>query len=59
MKKSTVKLIEAKFKKDFDNLSYEIRKNKRDITRLAKKQKELKELRKGLFDLLSYVRGYK
>lgn len=59
MKKETVKLIEERFKKDFEDLSYKIRSNKREINKLAAEQRRLKDVRKGLFDILSAIRGYK
>jgi DNA-binding transcriptional regulator GbsR (MarR family) len=55
MKQATVKLIEEKFKKDIDNIQYEIRKNKKEINNLAKKQRELKDTRKGLYDILRLI----
>ena len=59
MKKETVKLIENKFKKDFEELFWKIRKNKDKIKDLAKEQRELKDLRCALFEILSQIRGYK
>lgn len=58
MKKTTVKLIEDKFKRDFEDISYQIRQNKKQIKELAMKQRRLKDLRKGLFEILSKIRGY-
>jgi len=58
MKKSTVELVEKTFKNQFDELSSKIRGNKRDIKRLANEQRRLKDLRKGLFEILSQIRGY-
>jgi hypothetical protein len=59
MKKTTVELIEKTFKRNFDDITYEIHKNKKEIKRLAEKQRELKNMRKDLFDILSQIRGYK
>jgi hypothetical protein len=56
MKQTTVKLIENKFKKDIDQINYEIHKNKQTIKGLSEKQRELKETRKGLYDLLRLIR---
>ncbi len=58
MTKQTIELITNKFKEDFDGISYEIRKNKREIKILASKQRNLKNLRKGLFEILSKIRGF-
>ena len=58
MKKETVKLIEEKFNKDFSEISYKIYKNKKQIKLLSGEQRELKDLRKGLFEILSHIRGY-
>lgn len=58
MKKSTVELIEKTFKNQFDELSSKIRWNKKEIRRLADEQRRLKDLRKGLFEILSQIRGY-
>lgn len=58
LKKSTIALIEARFKQDFEKISADIRRNKRQIKELATKQRELKDLRKGLFEILSKIRGY-
>lgn len=59
MKKSTVELIEKTFKNQFEDISSKIRSNKRDINALAREQRRLKDLRKGLFEILSQIRGYK
>jgi hypothetical protein len=59
MKKSTVELIEKTFKNQFDDMSYKIRQNKKEIKRLADEQRRLKDVRKGLFEILSQIRGYK
>lgn len=56
MKQSTIKLIEEKFKKDIYNIDVEIRKNKRTIKDLAEKQRQLKDTRKGLYELLRLVK---
>ena len=57
MKKATVELIEKKFKNDFDELSCQIRKNKCEIKRLADEQRNLKDTRKALFEILKQIRG--
>lgn len=56
MKQSTIKLIEDKFKNDVYKINSEIRKNKYDINQLAIKQRQLKDIRKGLFEILGLVR---
>jgi hypothetical protein len=57
MKQSTVKLIEEKFNKDISDINYQIYKNKNEIKQLAEKQKELKNTRKGLHEILSLIRN--
>jgi hypothetical protein len=56
MKKGTVEIIEAKFKKDIDAIYWELRKNKLEIKRLAEKQKQLKDARKGLYEILRLIK---
>jgi len=57
MKQSTIKLIEQRFLNDIYNINYKIRKNKTEINRLAKEQKELKESRKGLYEIINLIKS--
>jgi len=57
MKKATVEIIEKKFSNELDEISYEIFTNKNIIKTLSQKQRELKDTRKGLFELLQLIRG--
>ena len=57
MKKATVEIIEKKFSNELDEISYEIFTNKNIIKTLSEKQRELKDTRKGLFELLQLIRG--
>jgi len=59
MKKATIDLIEKKFESDFNKISSNIRSNKREIARLSEQQRELKNTRKGLFEILRLIRGNK
>jgi len=59
MKKAVIELIEKTFKNNFDDISYEIRQNKKEIKRLAERQRQLKDARKGLFEIMSQIRGNK
>lgn len=52
MKESTLKLIEDKFKSDINKINWEITKNKSDIKRLSQNQIDLKDTRKGLYEIL-------
>ncbi len=56
MKKSTIQLIENKFKQDIWLIDMELRKNKNEINRLAEKQRELKDTRKGLYEILRLIK---
>ena len=56
MKKTTVDLIERKFKNDFDEISTKIRSNKREIERLSNIQRDLKNVRRGMFEILRLIR---
>jgi len=56
MKKSTVETIEKKFEKDFENISSQLRDNKRKIKDLAEEQTRLKTTRRGLFEILRLIR---
>lgn len=56
LKQSTVKIIEEKFRKDINQIQYEIYKNKSEINRLAEKQKQLKDTKKGLYDILRLIK---
>lgn len=57
MKKATIEIIEKKFRNDFEDISSKIWENKRTIERLAEEQRELKNTRKGLFEILRMIRG--
>lgn len=52
MKELTLKLIEDKFKSDINKINWEITKNKSDIKRLSQNQIDLKDTRKGLYEIL-------
>jgi hypothetical protein len=56
MKKTTVEIIERKFKKDIDAIDYELYRNKQEINRLAEKQKQLKDTKKSLYEILRLIR---
>jgi hypothetical protein len=56
MKKSTVELIEKKFRWDIDAIDSELRKNKREINRLATRQRELKDIKKSLYEILRLIK---
>ncbi len=56
MKKATVEIIEAKFKNDINAIDWEMRKNKMEIKRLAEKQKQLKDTKKSLYEILRLIR---
>jgi hypothetical protein len=56
MKQSTIKLIEDKFMNDIWKIDSEIRDNKSKIKQLAKRQKELKDTKKGLYDILKLIK---
>lgn len=52
MKKETLELIKDRFESEINSISWEIRGNKLKINQLAKKQRELKDTRKGLYEIL-------
>ena len=52
MKKATLELINDKFERDINDINYEIFKNKSEINKLAKKQRDLKDTRRGLCEIL-------
>ena len=56
MRKETIEFIKLKFKRDFSDINYEIRKNKKEINRLAEQQITLKESRKKLWELLRQIK---
>lgn len=56
MKKSTVELIEKKFHKDITDIDYKLYKNKQEIKRLATEQKQLKDTKKSLYEILRLIR---
>lgn len=53
---SDIKELVEKFKRDVYNIEAEIRKNKRTVKDLAEKQRQLKDIRKGLYELLRLVK---
>jgi len=48
-------LIREKFQKEIYQIDFEIRKNKREINNLATKQKQLKDTKKGLHEILQLI----
>jgi hypothetical protein len=56
MKESTIQLIKNKFLNDVNKIDAEIRRNKYEIKKLATKQKELKDTRKGLFEIIRLIK---
>lgn len=56
MKKTTLKLICDKFERDMNAINYEIFKNKSEINKLAKKQRDLKDTRKGLCEIMKILK---
>lgn len=56
MKKSTIRLIENKFKQDIAQIDAKIRNNKWEINRLAEEQRQLKDTRKGLYEILRLIK---
>lgn len=57
MKESVISLIEEKFNKDIIDINHQIKLNKSKIKDLAIKQRELKDTRKGLFEILRKLKG--
>ena len=57
MKKSTIELVENRFTKDIEDINYKIRKNKEQINKLAEEQRNLKDTRKGLCDILHLIKN--
>lgn len=57
VKKETIDIIERRFKEDIWKIESEIYRNKSEIKRLAEKQKELKNIRKGLYEILRQIKG--
>ena len=55
MKKAAVEAIKRKFENDMFNINYEMRTNKFKINQLAKRQKELKDIKKGLYEILRLI----
>lgn len=56
IKKSTIELIKEKFQKDIYQIDAEIRKNKKEINKLATKQKQLKDTKTGLHEILQLIK---
>lgn len=52
----TADLIREKFRRDFHEIQYQIRQNKKKIKNLADEQKKLKLLGKGLFNTLRLIK---
>ena len=56
MKKSTVELIEKKFKDDIWKIRCKIKTNKYEIKELAQKQNELKQTEQALYEILRLIK---
>ncbi len=56
LKQAVVKIIEGKFRIDISKIDYELYKNKKEIQRLAEKQRELKNTRNGLYEILRMIK---
>lgn len=56
MKESTVKLIRDKFEQDIGQIDSKIRRNKWEINKLAREQKQLKDTKKGLYEILKLIK---
>lgn len=52
MERETLELIKERFESEIKSINWEIGGNKFRINQLAKKQRELKDTRKGLYEIL-------
>jgi len=58
MKKETIELIKEKLQRELSDIRHEIYCNKKDINRIAKKQRALKEARNKLNEIMSNLINY-
>lgn len=57
MKKKVIETIEKKFEEDIRWLNHDLENNAKEINKLVEKQKEMKNTRKGLYEILNMIKG--